>query len=201
MPERLNRDFYHRDVVTVARALLGQRLVRVLDRHRLAGLIVEVEAYLGILDRAAHTYNGRRTTRNASMWGEEGHAYVYFTYGKHYCMNVVTGPERQPTAVLLRALEPIEGLDLMHRLRAKAARDTDLCSGPAKLCQAMAIDRTLDGSDLVTGHDLFIEAVRKRTYRSSEIHAGERIGVGYAGEWATKPLRYYLKRNAHVSRT
>jgi DNA-3-methyladenine glycosylase len=200
MADRLARGFYHREVVTVARALLGQRLVRVVGGQRLSGVIVEVEAYLGVPDRAAHTHGGRHTPRNASMWGPGGHAYVYFTYGMHHCMNVVAGRAGQPVAALLRALEPQEGIDVMRGLRAKAARDTDLCSGPAKLCQAMAIDRRLDGCDLVTGPDLFIESVRHRAHRSTRIAVTPRIGVAYAGDWAAKPLRFYLKDNPHVSR-
>lgn len=199
-PDRLGRSFYRRDPVAVAKALLGQRLVRVLDGQRLAGVIVEVEAYLGVADRAAHTYNGRRTARNESMWGDGGHAYVYFTYGMHYCLNAVAGTRGHPVAVLLRALEPVEGLEVMRKHRAKARRDTDLCSGPAKLCQAMAIDRRLDGHDLVSGSELFIERVRRRAHPLSMIVRGPRVGVAYAGAWARRPLRFYLKGNPHVSR-
>src|SRR5690606_28960799 len=117
------REFYRRDPVTVARALLGQRLVRVAQGVRTAGLIVEVEAYLGIPDKAAHTCGGRRTPRNESMWGDGGHAYIYFTYGMHHCMNVVAGAPGSPVAVLLRALEPVEGLEAMYARRSKAKRD------------------------------------------------------------------------------
>src|SRR4051812_30322018 len=106
MPQRVTRAFYRRDPVTLAKALLGQRLVRVLEGRRLTGIIVETEAYLGISDMAAHTYSGRRTARVASMWLDGGHAYVYFTYGMHYCLNVVAGTAGDPVAVLLRALEP-----------------------------------------------------------------------------------------------
>lgn len=200
MSGRFERSFFHRGVVQVARALLGQRLVRVVGGRRVAGLIVEVEAYLGIPDRAAHTYNGRHTARNASMWGDGGHAYVYFTYGMHHCMNVVAGKAGQPVAVLLRALEPVEGLEQMRRHRKKARRDTDLCSGPAKLCEALGIDRKLDGTDLVRGQSLFLERVRQRAYPSSLISMTERIGVDYAGDWAVQPLRFYLQGNPHVSR-
>ncbi len=184
----------------VARSLLGQRLVRVLDGRRLAGAIVEVEAYLGQRDQAAHTYNGRRTARNGSMWGDGGHAYVYFTYGMHHCMNAVAGRADEPIAVLLRAIEPLEGLEVMRSLRKKARKDTDLCSGPAKLCQALGIDRGLDGCDLVEGSELFIEKARARAYPGRGIVTGPRVGVAYAGAWAAKPLRFYVKGNHHVSR-
>lgn len=200
----LTRRFYQRDPVTLAKALLGQTLVRVLDNgERLAGRIVEVEAYLGVEDRAAHTCGGRRTVRNQSMWGQAGHAYVYFTYGMHHCMNIVADRPDVPTAVLLRALEPMEGLETMRRFRvvkikAGRLRDTDLCSGPAKLTQAMAIDRTLDGVDLTRPGPLFLE--KAEGVEASGIVACGRIGVGYAGEWATRMLRFYERGNVHVSR-
>ena len=200
MARRLPRSFYRRDSVTVARALLGQRLVRLVRGRRIAGIIVETEAYLGVPDKAAHTYGGKRTTRNQSMWGNGGHAYVYFTYGLHHCVNVVAGRVDEPIAVLLRALEPMEGCNLMFRRRPKARRLEDLCSGPAKLTQALAIDRALDGVDLTTDGGLFIECERRRAYPASHIGISGRIGVGYAQQWADKPLRFFLKDNRHVSR-
>jgi len=200
---RLTRRFFRRDPVALAHALLGQTLVRLIDGQRLAGRIVEVEAYLGVDDRAAHTFGGRRTGRNETMWGEAGHLYVYFTYGMHHCANVVADRADVPTAVLLRALEPMEGLDVMRRHRAgKIPADrlkaTDLCSGPAKLCQAMAIDRQRDGIDLIRADDLFVE--RDRAVGPSKIIASPRIGVAYAREWADKPLRFHIDGNPHVSR-
>ena len=200
---RLGRRFFRRDPVTLAKALLGQSLVRIVDGHRLVGRIVEVEAYLGIEDRAAHTFGGRRTARNETMWGDGGHLYVYFTYGMHHCANVVAEREGQPTAVLLRALEPIEGQPIMRqnratRMAADRLRDTDFCSGPAKLCQALAIDRQLDGTDLVTSEALFIE--RGRAVRPADIVESPRIGIGYAGEWVDRPLRFHIRGHSHVSR-
>jgi len=203
MHQRLPRRFFRRDPVAVARALLGQRLVRIIDGQRLSGLIVEVEAYLGHRDQAAHTYNGKRTKRNASMWGDGGHAYVYFTYGMHYCVNIVAGKIDDPVAVLIRALEPAEGQTLMQPRRQgqrKILRETDLCSGPAKLCQALGIDGQLDGVDLVNSQHLFVEKQRTRAYPTTHITVGPRVGVGYAGEWANKSLRFFLKTNPHVSR-
>ncbi|HRP88386.1 MAG TPA: DNA-3-methyladenine glycosylase [Gammaproteobacteria bacterium] len=202
---RLSHKFCQRDPVRLARALLGQRLVRVLDDGtRLAGRIVETEAYLGVVDRAAHSYGGRRTARNAAMWGPAGRAYVYFVYGLHHCMNVVAEGVGQPTAVLIRALEPLEGLERMrvHRAGKRAAdrlRDTDLCSGPAKLAQALALDRALDGADLVAGDTLFLE--RGAAVAPRRIVAAPRIGVAYAAEWADQPLRFYVAGNPHVSTT
>jgi DNA-3-methyladenine glycosylase len=180
---------------------LGQKLVRVVDGQCLSGLIVETEAYLGAIDAAAHTFNGRRTARNASMWLGGGTAYVYFTYGMHYCLNVVAGKAEQPVAVLLRALQPTEGVQRMFANRPAARRERDLCSGPGKLCQALAIDRRLDGADLITGdHGLFLQRQRRRGYRAVDVEVTRRVGVSYAGEWAGKPLRFYLKGSPYVSR-
>lgn len=200
---RLTRKFYQRDPVVLARALLGQLLVRLeTDGTRLAGRIVETEAYLGVEDRAAHSYGGRRTARNEAMWGPAGHAYVYFIYGLHHCMNVVAAGPGQPSAVLLRALEPLEGLERMRARRAAgrevALPDESLCSGPAKLAQALGLDRALDGADLVSGTTLFLE--RGVRIPPARIVAAPRIGVDYAGAWAARPLRFYVAGNPHVSR-
>jgi DNA-3-methyladenine glycosylase len=200
MAKLLPRSFFRRDARTVARALLGQRLVRVDETGRLSGRIVETEAYLGIPDKAAHTTGGRRTERNASMWGDGGRAYIYFTYGMHHCFNAVAGGPEQPVAVLIRALEPEAGQAVMAERRRKAKRNTDLCSGPAKLCEALAIDRALDGADLTTPGPLFVEALRQRAPAQQQILTGPRVGVDYAGEWAAAPLRYGLRGSAHLSR-
>jgi DNA-3-methyladenine glycosylase len=174
-------------------------MVRILDGQRLSGLIVETEAYLGAADRAAHTWNGRRTRRNESMYRGGGHAYVYFTYGMHFCFNVVCGPADSGTAVLIRALQPIEGLSQMFRHRRGVRREVDLCSGPAKLTEALAIDRSLDGLDLRCSETLAVELVRRRALPASRIIRGPRIGVTYAGDWAQAPLRFFLGDSPHVS--
>jgi DNA-3-methyladenine glycosylase len=193
---RLTRRFYRRDPVTLAKALLGQVLVRRLDDGReLSGRIVEVEAYLGIPDRAAHTFGGRRTKRNESMWKDGGHAYVYFTYGMHWCLNVVAEKEGSPTACLIRALEPLSGVEEMKKRRRRDEL-VELCSGPAKLTQALGIDRSLDGVDLVSGERLYV--VRGRA--DAPVGVSARIGVAYARGWAKKPLRFFLRGNPNVSR-
>lgn len=197
---RLTRRFFQRDPVTLAKALLGQRLVRADGGRRVAGLIVEVEAYLGERDAAAHTFGGRRTKRNQAMWGPAGHAYVYFTYGMHHCVNIVAQRDGVPEAVLIRALEPTEGLGVMRVRRAAARRDTDLCSGPAKLTQALGIDLGLNGEDLVGSTRLFIERARARRVPEAGVVASPRIGVDYAGGWAAEPLRFHLRDHPHVSR-
>ena len=174
--------------------------MRVVDGRRIAGVIVEVEAYLGPADRAAHTYGGRHSARNASMWRGGGHAYVYFTYGMHHCMNVVCGAPGSGAAVLLRALEPTEGLEAMFARRPRARRERELCSGPARLAQALAIDRRLDGADLRSAGELFIERLRERPLAAARIARGPRIGVAYAGAWAARRLRFSVRGNPHVSR-
>ena len=187
------------DPVTVARRLLGQRLVRVLDGQRLAGTIVEVEAYLGPKDRAAHSYGGRRTARNESMYLAGGHAYVYFTYGMHHCFNVVCGPPGEGVAVLVRALEPTEGLAAMFAHRPAARRARDLCRGPARLTQALAVARGLDGVDLRTSKVLCVERLRPRALPRHRIATTARVGVAYAGAWARRRLRFLINGSEYVS--
>jgi DNA-3-methyladenine glycosylase len=204
---RLGRRFFATGPVTLAQALLGQRLVRVLDDGtRLAGIIVETEAYLGIEDRAAHSFGGRRTERVAAMYGPPGTVYVYFVYGVHYCMNIVCGREGEPVAVLLRALEPVEGVETMRRLRYPGvpptrvpADNSDLCSGPGKICRALAIDMAVNGLDLAVDTRMGVERNRRAAVAEDVLGNSPRIGVDYAGEWARRPLRWFLQGNAHVS--
>lgn len=191
---------YGADPQTVARNLLGQRLVRVDGGRRLAGVIVEVEAYLGPRDRASHTYGGRRTARNESMYLGGGHAYVYFTYGMHHCLNVVCGARGDGTAILLRAIEPTEGLDVMFARRAAARQPGELCSGPGKLTQALGLDRAHDGLDLRTSRELFIERIRRGPLPPRMLDRAPRIGVGFAGAWAKRRLRYLFREIPNVSR-
>ncbi|NQU12294.1 DNA-3-methyladenine glycosylase [bacterium] len=177
------RAFYNRDTVDVARALLGQHLVHVVDRRQRVGRIVEVEAYLGPHDRAAHSARGR-TKRTAVMFGPPGHAYVYLIYGMHCCLNVVTEPEGRAAAILLRAVEPVTNL-------------TGRTCGPGLLCRAMGIDRRRNGHDLV-GPRLFI--ADPGPPRPTRIVRRPRIGVDYAGRWARALLRFYIAKNPFVSR-
>jgi DNA-3-methyladenine glycosylase len=170
---RLGRGFFARDTLTVARELLGQRLVRVAGGRRLSGRIMEVEAYIGEEDTACHASVGR-TQRTEVMYGAPGHAYVYFVYGMHHCLNVVTEREGFPAAVLLRAIEPDEGLEVMRCTRA-GRPDAQLTNGPAKLCQALHVDRGLNGVDLCTSQVLFFE--RGMPVQQSEVIATPRVGV------------------------
>jgi len=187
---RLSREFFARDTLTVARELLGQRLVRVLDGQRLSGRIVEVEAYVGEEDQASHARCGA-TRRNAPMYGPAGHAYVYFIYGMHYCLNVVTEREGYPAAVLVRALEPLEGLEVM-RVRRGGVPDAQLASGPARLCQALEIDRRFDGADLCApGALLFLE--QDAPVPDEAAACGPRIGVRGDEVALAAPWRWYVR--------
>ncbi len=194
---RLKRDFFARDTLAVARDLLGQRLVRLLDGRRLSGRIVEVEAYVGEQDQASHARPGR-TRRNAPMYGPPGHAYVYFIYGMHHCFNVVTEREGFPAAVLVRALEPLEGIDEMRAQRG-GRPDLPLSSGPARLCQALDLDRRFDGVDLCAPNArLFLE--KDINVPDETIATGPRIGVRGDQVAVTAPWRFYVRGNRHVSR-
>ena len=197
MTEKLPREFYLHDTVTVARALLGCILWRRRRRELLAARLVEVEAYLGANDAASHARRGLRSARNESMYLDGGHAYVYFTYGMHWCLNVVTQEADVAEAVLLRAAEPLRGIESMRKRRPKAKRDFDLLNGPGKLCSALDVDGRLDGEPL-DGDRLFITA-REAKVDESEIAVSPRVGVEGAVEAAHWPLRFYLRGNRYVS--
>ena len=196
---KLGRDFYTRaETLTVARELLGKLLVVPAEGgERVSGRVVEVEAYVGTDDRASHAYGGRRTARTETMYAVGGVAYVYFVYGLHHQFNVVTGPAGEPHAVLVRALEPFEGVEKMRERRA-AREDRALANGPGKLCRALAIDRTFDGADL-TGARVWLEDDGFRV-EPARVAAGPRVGVAYAAEDAGRPYRFWLRGNAFVSR-
>ncbi len=188
----LPRSFYQRDPRTVAKELLNKVLLRGDGR---SGRIVEVEAYCGPVDAAAHAYRGK-TRRNATLFGPAGHLYVYFTYGMHWCCNAVCGDVDDGVGVLLRALSPLGGLDAMRAARARCRRDRDLCRGPARLCQALGIDGSFDGADLVEGtSDLVI--ADDGTPPPKRPVAASRVGVSHA---ADKPWRWYVADDPHVSR-
>ena len=197
MGKKLRRDFYLRtDTVQVARDLLGKLLVIPdAEGRRVSGMIVETEAYLGTTDRAAHSYGGRRTPRNEVMYGIGGSVYVFFVYGMYHQFNVVTGPAEHPHAILIRAIEPVEGIEIM-RFRRGEMKDRNLTSGPGKLCIAMQIDRSLNGEGL-RGKRVWLED--HRMFSNDEIAVGKRIGIDYAGEDVEKRWRFWVKDNAFVS--
>jgi DNA-3-methyladenine glycosylase len=195
----LSRAFFERPSEVVARDLLGRFLVREIAGERLVLRLVEVEAYLGPGDRAAHTWGGRRTERVRSMYLGGGHAYVYRIYGIHHCLNVVTGRPGDGTAVLLRAGEAIEGGRRMARRRhvAGAPRPGHLAGGPGKLCQALDVGHELDGASLLAG---VLRIVAGEPVDDAAVVRGPRVGVDYAGEAASWPLRFALAGSAEVSR-
>jgi DNA-3-methyladenine glycosylase len=197
IPKPLPREFYLQETVHVARELLGCVLWRRLEGELLAGRIVETEAYLGANDPASHARRGLRSPRNESMYLHGGHAYVYFTYGMYHCVNVVTQEQDTAEAVLLRAVQPLVGIESMKTRRVKAKREFDLTSGPGKLCMALAIDRSLDGEPL-DGKALFITP-RDLEVAHDDIAITSRIGVEGAVGAAHWPLRFYLRGNRYVS--
>jgi len=196
---RLPREFYTRaSVLAVARDLLGRLLVvGEPDGRRVSGRIVETEAYRGPQDRASHAYGGRGTNRTETMYQIGGTAYVYFVYGMYHQFNVVTNAAEIPHAVLVRALEPVEGVERMRERRGVAA-DRELTSGPGKLCIALGIGREHDRTDLL-GERIWIED-GGQPVRPSAIACGPRIGIDYAEEWAHKPWRFWVRGNPFVSR-
>lgn len=195
-PRPLPRSFYDRDTVEVAQGLLGKHLVHVVAGVERVGRIVEVEAYLGPHDLAAHSARGL-TNRTRVMFGPPGHAYVYLIYGMHWCLNVVTQEADTAEAVLLRAVEPVKGIEAMRRNRPKAKRDFDLTNGPGKICMAMNIDRKLDGERLdgdslyITGRDIEVDG--------DDIVVTPRVGIEGSGDAAAWPLRFFLRGNRYVS--
>lgn len=188
----LDREFYRRDPRKVAKELLNKVLLRADGR---SGRIVEVEAYCGAKDAAAHAYRGK-TMRNATMFGPAGHLYVYFSYGMHWCCNAVCGDVDEGVGVLLRGLAPLTGLDVMRAARVACQRDSDLCRGPARLCQAFGINGTYDGADLVAGSN-GLTIVDDGTPAPARPVATSRVGISHA---TGKPWRWYVPGDPHISR-
>jgi DNA-3-methyladenine glycosylase len=196
---KLTRSFYNQDTLKVAQALLGARLVHCSSQGVTSGEIVETEAYIGPKDAASHAFGGRRTPRTAIQFGLGGYAYVYVIYGVHHCLCIVTEPENRPGVVLVRALRPVSGLDLMVKRRnlslngqsfSRAQEILRLCNGPAKLCQAMGISKDVHYGIDLCGNVLYIEA--GRTVAPEDIAATKRINIGYAGEAKQYLWRYCI---------
>ena len=183
----LSRDFYERDTIEVARALLGKKLVRQINSTELSGMIIETEAYCGRQDSACHAHRGK-TPRNAVMFGHPGHAYVYFTYGMHYMLNLVTEKEGNPCAVLIRAVLPLAGIEEMEARRGKKGKL--LTNGPAKLCQAFGIDKSLNNRDLTCHKELWVEDYK--IIPEQMITATPRIGIDYAKDEHREALWRFL---------
>ncbi len=195
---KLSKSFYCRDLLTVAKELLGKVLVKKNPKSLLAARIVEVEAYDGEIDKAAHSYGGK-TERNKVMFNEGGYFYVYLTYGVHHCCNIVTGLEDKGTAVLIRAVEPLKGLDMMikNRFGRKLKNDKEiinLTNGPGKICKALGINRNHSGKDL-TGDTIFL--LHQPKVKASEIGISKRIGITRSTNYL---WRFYIKENQFLSR-
>lgn len=193
---KIKKEFYKRSALELAPDLLGLTLVHNTKEGICKGKIVEVEAYMGTKDKAAHSYSGKPTKRTKTMFGESGHAYVYLIYGMYYCMNVVANEIDTPEAVLIRALEPTYGIDLMTQ-RRKGKSLKQLCSGPGKLSEAMAIDNSNNGMDL-SGSQLYIEEPGERYV--FKIEKSKRINIDYAKEAKDFLWRYTIKESGYLSR-
>lgn len=198
----LDRKFYDRDSTVVARELLGKVLVHEIGGRKIAAKIVELEAYMGTEDQAAHSYGGKRTPAIEIMYGGPGFSYVFVIYGMHYCFNIVTNKEGNPQAILIRAVEPIEGFDFMAQKRFGKTYDQlsksqakDLTNGPGKLCKALAIDKGLNGEDLC-GERLYVIEGEDEEFN---IVSTTRVGVDYAKEAKDYPWRFYIEGNKYVS--
>ncbi|XP_078397518.1 DNA-3-methyladenine glycosylase [Cetorhinus maximus] len=201
---RLSSGFFSRPCGTLAKEFLGQVMVRKFpDGSEVKGRIVETEAYLGGEDQASHSRGGRQTPRNVAMFMAPGTMYVYQIYGLYFCLNVSS--QGEGAAVLLRSLQPLQGLDTMRQFRnkrrkgtGKPLKDHELCNGPSKLCQALDITKTFDRGDLATSTEIWMEP-GPGEITGADIVSTSRIGIGYAGEWVSKPLRFYIKGNKCVS--
>jgi DNA-3-methyladenine glycosylase len=201
---KLTREFYLRDdTLQIAQDLIGKLLVVPTETGaRVSGMIVETEAYLGEIDKAAHSYNNRRTARNEITYAIGGHSYVFFIYGMYFQFNVVCGAKDSPHVVLIRAVEPVENVEIMRERRLQKnpnakMPDKNLTSGPGKLCIALDTNRRLNGEDLL-GNNIWLEDYK--TFSGAEIKIGKRIGIDYAEEFAEKPWRFGLKNNEFVSK-
>ncbi len=196
----LQRGFYQRDPLVGAKELLGKVIVHETPEGTVSGRIVETEAYLGPEDKASHAYGGKRTPRTETQFGPKGHAYVYIIYGMYHCFNTTAGsvPEK-PEAVFFRALEPLEGIELMKKRRPTAnGKISALSNGPSRLCIAMNINKTHNGTDLTTNP--FYIRDDGITINEEQITSAPRIGVDYADDWKLQPWRFYIKNNPYVSK-
>ena len=188
---------YKDDTVNIAKNLLGKKLVRVYKKQRISGIIVETEAYLGKDDPCCHSRNGLKTKRNLSMYLDGGHSYVYFIYGMYFCMNIVTKTKTHPEAVLIRAVEPLHGIEYIQQFRKiKSKKIQNYTNGPGKLCMALNIDKGHDGLDFVESDEMFI----LHNEESFDIVDSKRINIDYAEEYKDKLWRFYIKDNPFISK-
>lgn len=194
---KLQRDFFTRDALTVARSLPGKNIVKKIKNKKMVVKIVETEAYLGAEDKASHAYKNNKTRRTRPMFKIGGFSYIYLIYGMYYCFNVVTGPEKDPQAVLIRAAEPIQGLDIIKQNRKINPEQTpNLTNGPGKLCEALNLDKKYNNIDLVKNKKLYLT---EGTTNNIKINKGPRKNIDYAEEYKYKKWRFYIKDNKYIS--
>ncbi|WBW97876.1 DNA-3-methyladenine glycosylase [Oceanirhabdus sp. W0125-5] len=195
--KKLNREFYTRDGITLAKELLGKILVRRIEDEFIACKIVETEAYMGPEDKGCHAYGNRKTKRTKTMFFEGGHSYVYLIYGMYNCLNVVANSEGKPEAVLIRAVEPLHGIEYIREFRKiKSNKTQNYTNGPGKLCMALNLDKSHDGLDLVHSNEIFILDNEQQV----DIVESKRINIDYAEEFKDKLWRFYIKDNTFVSK-
>lgn len=198
-PAKLTFPYYQNpDVLFLARDLLGKVLCTMIDGKLSSGIIVETEAYMGAVDKASHAYGGRRTNRTETLYSEGGISYVYLCYGIHYLFNIVTASEGEPHAVLIRAVEPLEGIDLIERRRNMNAANARISSGPGSAAKALGIDSTFNKKAL-DGEEIWVEDHGIK-YDSNAIASVPRVGVDYAEDHALLPWRFFVKGNKYVSK-
>lgn len=195
---RLDYNFYQKDAVSTAKDLLGKILVRKINDKKIMVKIVETEAYMGAEDKASHAYNNKKTKRTKTMFKKAGLAYIYLIYGMYYCFNIVTEAEGNPQAVLIRAVEPTAGLEIIKENRKiKSKKIEDLTNGPGKLSQALKIDKNLNACDLVKSNKLYLLDNKDTSFK---IKKASRINIDYAEEYKNKKWRFYIKENKFVSK-
>lgn len=190
--------YSNQDVLFLAQDLLGKVLFTEIEGEITAGIIVETEAYFGVQDKASHAYGGRRTDRTKTLYSHGGISYVYLCYGIHHLFNIVTSIENDPHAVLVRAIEPLIGKDIMEKRRNMPASRTAISSSPGSAAKALGIDRSFNKKDL-SGNEIWIEN-HNIQYAEADIEAGPRVGVAYAQEDALLPWRFWVKGNKYVSK-
>ncbi|MFN2340713.1 MAG: DNA-3-methyladenine glycosylase [Halanaerobium sp.] len=196
---RLDYQFYQKDAVQAAKDLLGKFLVREIDDQKIVVKIVDTEAYQGAEDKASHAHNNKKTKRTETMFARGGLAYIYLIYGMYYCFNIVTAAEGNPHAVLIRAVEPVSGLNLIRENRKiKSKKIEDLTNGPGKLSQALKIDKSFDGCDLVKSNKLYLIENEDNNFR---IESATRVNIDYAEEYRDKKWRFYIEGNKFISKS
>jgi DNA-3-methyladenine glycosylase len=201
--KRLNKNFFQQDTFFIAQSLLGKFIIRKINNNFLVAKITETEAYYGSNDLASHASKGK-TPRTKLMFDQPGLAYIYLIYGMYYCFNIVTEKKDFPAAILIRAVEPIEGLKIIHKNRKTPLAQfskpkPQLTNGPGKFCQAFMIDKNLNGENLISSPKIYLAQNYQETIKSAQIKKAKRIGIDYAGSYKNKLWRYYLKNNPFIS--